>query len=158
MRLDNGALGQNTVSIGVYETLSKFSNWFNGGRAEDDNQGRGGFDGMRQPRFDPLNDSRQPQYRDFSAPQAPAQPKRSYSSVFVYQPRSAEDVQVLINYLKKREPAIINLDGVDEEVAQRILDFISGAIYALFGSVHRISGNIFLLTPEGVDISIPYDN
>ena len=142
--------------------MSKFSNWFNGGRQEDEEQQRGrgsGFDGSRQPRFDPLNSNpQQPQYRDFSAPSAAAQPKRSYSSVIVYQPRSAEDVQTLINYLKRREPAIINLDGTDEDVAQRILDFISGAIYALCGSVHRISGNIFLLTPEGVDISIPYDN
>ena len=140
-------------------TVSKFSNWFNGGRAEEEPQGRGGFEGgARQPRFDISGDSRQPQYRDFSAPQAPAQPKRGYSNVFVYQPRSAEDVQILINYLKRREPAIINLDGTDEDVAQRILDFISGAIYALCGSVHRVSGNIFLLTPEGVDISIPYEN
>ena len=137
--------------------MSKFSNWFNGGRQEEEeNAGRGnGF----QPRFDPLQESRPPQQPpqlNFSQPTPPQ--RRTYSSVIVYQPRSAEDVQTLINFLKRREPAIINLDGTDEEIAQRILDFISGAVYALCGSVHRISGNIFLLTPEGVDISIPYEN
>ena len=141
--------------------MSKFSNWFNGGRpGEEEQQGRGnGFEGARPPRFDPLQ-SAPPQTPQFNFSQAPtaAQGKRTYSSVIVYQPRSAEDVQTLINFLKRREPAIINLDGTDDDVAQRILDFISGAIYALCGSVHRISGNIFLLTPEGVDISIPYEN
>ena len=83
---------------------------------------------------------------------------RLYQNVVVYQPRSPEDVQTLIDFLKRREPAIINLDGVSEQpVAQRILDFTSGAIYALNGSVHRISSNIFLLSPEGVEITVPYD-
>ncbi|GHV02971.1 hypothetical protein FACS1894211_15290 [Clostridia bacterium] len=83
---------------------------------------------------------------------------RSYSNVIVYQPQTLEDVQPLIDFLKRREPAIVNLDAVPEAAAQRILDFTSGAVYALSGSVHRISGNIFLLTPEGVEISIPYQN
>ncbi len=139
--------------------MSKFSNWFNGNRQEDESRENDGFTSQRNQRFDPLQSDRQV-YRqpDFSAQNVTAAPKRSYGSVIIYQPRSAEDVQVLINYLKRKEPAIINLDGTDEDVAQRILDFISGAIYALCGCVHRISSNIFLLTPEGVDIAIPYDN
>ena len=141
--------------------MSKFSEWFNGGRPEEEEQGRGsGLDGgARQPRLDSFQNTQPqtPQF-NFSQPPAASQARRTYSSVIVYQPRSAEDVQTLINFLKRREPAIINLDGTEEDVAQRILDFISGAIYALSGSVHRISGNIFLLTPEGVDISIPYEN
>lgn len=83
---------------------------------------------------------------------------RSYQNVVVYEPRSPEDVQTLIDYLKRREPAVVNLNEVgDAAVSQRILDFISGAIYALNGSVHRISGNIFLLSPEGVEITVPYE-
>lgn len=80
----------------------------------------------------------------------------AYKSVVVYSPRSPEDVQNLIDFLRRKEPAIINLDSAKENDAQRILDFISGAIYALNGSVHRIAGNIFLLSPEGVEITIPY--
>lgn len=79
---------------------------------------------------------------------------RSYQNVLVYEPRTPEDVQGLIDFLKRREPAIINLDNVDVDTAQRILDFVSGAIYALNGSVHRINSNIFLLSPEGVEITV----
>lgn len=83
---------------------------------------------------------------------------RLYQNVVVYEPRTPEDVQTLIDFLKRREPAIVNLDSVtDTVIAQRILDFTSGAIYALNGSVHRISSNIFLLSPEGVEITVPYE-
>jgi len=82
---------------------------------------------------------------------------RQYQNVVVYAPKTPEDVQRLIDYLRRREPAIINLDGTEAEVAQRILDFTAGAIYALSGSIHRVATNIFLLSPEGVEITVPYD-
>ena len=50
---------------------------------------------------------------------------------------------------------MLNLDGISDEEAQRMLDFSSGAVYALSGSIQRVSGNIFLLTPEGLNIMVP---
>lgn len=79
------------------------------------------------------------------------------NGVGVYEPRTPEDVQQVIDYLKARNPVVVNLDNVEIEAAQRILDFVSGATYALGGSVHRIAGNIFLLSPQGVGITAPYD-
>lgn len=95
--------------------------------------------------------------RDFSVPERrreePFVSKKSFSSFMVYEPRTADDVQTLIDFLKTKESAIINLNNVEEDISQRVLDFVSGAIYALNGSVHRIEGNIFLLSPEGVGIT-----
>lgn len=82
---------------------------------------------------------------------------RDYQNVLVYEPSSYKDVQTLIDFLKRKEPAIINLDGIAEDAAQRVLDFTSGAVYALNGSVLRISGNIFLLSPEGVGVTVPHE-
>lgn len=79
-------------------------------------------------------------------------------NIMVYEPQTSDDVQTLIDFLKTHESAIINLDNIDPDVSQRMLDFVSGAIYALNGSVHRISGNIFLLSPEGVGITKSYEN
>ena len=93
---------------------------------------------------------------DLPAPSQSIAP-RNYQNVVVYDPKTPEDVQRLIDYLKRREPAIINLDGTVPDVAQRILDFVSGAIYALSGSIHRVASNIFLLSPEGVEITIPFE-
>jgi FtsZ-interacting cell division protein YlmF len=81
--------------------------------------------------------------------------KRSMSSVVIHSPATPEEVESLIDYLRRREPAIVNLDKPPVEIAQRILDMLSGAIYALNGSMHRIQDNIFLLTPEGVEITAP---
>lgn len=81
---------------------------------------------------------------------------KTMQNFMVYEPKNADDVQTLIDFLKTRESAIINLDNVDPAVSQRVLDFVSGAIYALNGSVHRIAGNIFLLSPEGVGITNSY--
>ena len=90
--------------------------------------------------------------------QTTADTARVMQNFMVYEPRNADDVQTLIDFLKRKESAIINLDNVESEISQRVLDFVSGAIYALNGSVHRISGNIFLLSPEGVGITGTFDN
>lgn len=82
----------------------------------------------------------------------------NYQNVIVYKPTTPDDVQTLIDFLKRREPAIVNLDDVEETSAQRVLDFVSGAIYALNGSIHRISGNIFLLSPEGIEVAVTYED
>ena len=77
--------------------------------------------------------------------------------IIVYYPKTPEDVMVLIKHLKMNNPAVVNLEEIDEVTAQRILDFLSGAICALSGTAHRISGNLFLLSPKGVEITIPYE-
>ena len=49
--------------------------------------------------------------------------------------------------------AILNLEGLDVNIAQRIIDFASGSTYAIGGSLQKISQYIFILTPASVDIS-----
>ena len=77
--------------------------------------------------------------------------------ILVYCPKTPEDVTVLIQHLKVSDPAIVNLNDLDEPTAQRILDFLSGAVCALSGTVHRVTGNMFLLAPKGVETTIPYE-
>ena len=73
-------------------------------------------------------------------------------NVVIHKPKTYKEVQGLIDYLKQGESAIMILDGLSQAEAQRILDFVSGAVYALNGSTQRVDGNIFLLTPEGYNI------
>ena len=69
------------------------------------------------------------------------------------QPQSMEDTQTVIDNLRLGKPVIVNLENLQSEAAQRLLDFISGAIYALEGNIRKVSRGIFLLAPDGVDIS-----
>ncbi len=71
-----------------------------------------------------------------------------------FTPKNYEDVKKLIEYLKQTEPAIVNLDNITDDEAQRILDFISGGVCALNGSIQRIKGNIFLVAPDGFNIMV----
>ncbi|NLZ54246.1 MAG: cell division protein SepF, partial [Thermoanaerobacteraceae bacterium] len=54
---------------------------------------------------------------------------------------------------KNRRAAIVNLEKLDRENAKRILDFMSGSIYALSGTVKKIGPGIFLFAPDNVDVS-----
>ncbi len=74
--------------------------------------------------------------------------------VFFY-PNSYAEVQQLIDYLKQGESVMLNLDSIASGDAQRMLDFASGAVYALGGCIQQVAPNIFLLTPEGLGIVDP---
>jgi cell division inhibitor SepF len=71
----------------------------------------------------------------------------------VYKPANYDDTQDVIDYLKARKPVVVNLETLEIDVAQRVLDFISGAVYSLNGSIHKVSKGIFVLAPTNVDIS-----
>lgn len=77
------------------------------------------------------------------------------NNMIIYSPKTYNDVKKLIDFLKKREPIIVDLAEIKHEKGQRILDFLSGAIYAINGSMHKISGTIYLLTPDGLNIMVP---
>lgn len=72
-----------------------------------------------------------------------------------FSPSTYEEIKRLVEYLKQGEPAIVNLDKITEMEAQRSLDFISGAACALGGKLQRITGNYFLVTPDGYNITKP---
>ncbi len=71
----------------------------------------------------------------------------------VYQPQSYDDTQRIIDDLKSGRPVIANLEDLNVEIAQRVLDFLSGAVYGVDGSIRKVSRGIFLLAPPHVDIS-----
>ncbi len=75
--------------------------------------------------------------------------------VLVLKPSSINEVQPLIDFLKQRKMAVVDLSDAGED-SQRILDFAAGAVYALNGSVLRISdkNNIFLFSPEGTMLTV----
>lgn len=87
-------------------------------------------------------------------------PMRSASSsgleLIIRQPSSFDDSQEIVDLLKQDRAIIVNLENVDRELAQKMMDFISGAIYALDAKIHQISGCIFCISPAKVDISGDY--
>ena len=76
-------------------------------------------------------------------------------NVIVYSPKNQNDIKNLIDFLRRKEPIIVNFERLDDNIAPAMVSFISGALYALKGSIHPISEGLYLLTPEGVNILIP---
>lgn len=76
--------------------------------------------------------------------------------VCIMKPSSFEDSQDICDMLLSGRAAVINLEGFDVDLAQRIMDFVSGAVYALNGKLHQISSYIFIISPDTVDISGDY--
>ena len=72
------------------------------------------------------------------------------------QPESFDDSQEICDLLKQERVVILNLENVDRETAQKMMDFISGAIYALDAKIHQISNCVFCISPAKVDISGDY--
>lgn len=83
----------------------------------------------------------------------PARRGSANMEVCVVKPSSVEDSREITETLLSGRTVILNLEGLDLEVAQRIIDFTSGATYAISGNLQKISNYIFLVTPTNVDIS-----
>ncbi|MBE3584800.1 MULTISPECIES: cell division protein SepF [Desulfofundulus] len=73
--------------------------------------------------------------------------------VIVAEPRVFEDVQAIADHLKNRRPVVVNLERAESDLARRIVDFISGATYALNGSMQKVGNGIFLFVPSNMDIA-----
>lgn len=83
----------------------------------------------------------------------PLKSAASHGEVCVLRPQVFEDSRAISDVLLTGRAAVVNLEGIDLEVAQRIIDFICGSCYALAGNIERISNYIFIVTPESIDIS-----
>ena len=79
--------------------------------------------------------------------------KGSGMEVCVIKPRSMEDTHEITETLQENCTVVLNMEGIDMDLAQRIIDFSSGSCYALHGGLLKISNYIFIITPKGVDIS-----
>ncbi len=71
------------------------------------------------------------------------------SNIIMVEPKSHSEIQQVVDYLKQGQSVAVNLEGLAAGDMDRILDFLSGAIYGLNGSIHRWHGDLFLLAPEG---------
>ena len=72
--------------------------------------------------------------------------------VVVIEPINFDDAQKVADYLRKNQPVVVNFEDTDSDVMKRIVDFVSGTIYALNGSMKKIGRNILVCAPQNVDI------
>lgn len=76
----------------------------------------------------------------------------SQFKVVVMNPVKFDEAQDVCDHLKNKKPVVINLENVEREEAQRIIDFLSGSVFALDGNIQKVSNTIFLVAPSNVDL------
>ncbi len=76
----------------------------------------------------------------------------SSSKMILFEPRAYSESQQIADYLKKRSAVVVNLKRVTPDQAKRIVDFLSGTLYAINGGLQKLGTGIFLCTPNNVNV------
>ena len=72
--------------------------------------------------------------------------------MILLEPRAYSESQQIADHLKKRNTVVVNMKRVTPDQAKRIVDFLSGTVYALGGDLQKIGAGIFLCTPKNVNV------
>lgn len=103
---------------------------------------------------DDFDDSDSTKPRIFSRPSSSkVVSMRRGMEVSLIKPTSIDDAKEICDYLLAGKAVVLNMEGIHTEVAQRIIDFTSGATYSMNGNLQKISNYIFIATPQTVELS-----
>ena len=94
---------------------------------------------------DSVNDSDEEYYNEEVATD-------SENKMILLEPRAYSESQQIADYLKKRSAVVVNLKRVTPDQAKRIVDFLSGTLYAIGGDLQKLGGGIFLCTPNNINV------
>ena len=92
------------------------------------------------------------EYYNMNEAEALKEAEKSGNKMILLEPRAYSESQQIADHLKNRNSVVVNLKRVTSDQAKRIVDFLSGTIYALGGDLQKIGGGIFLCTPNNVNI------
>ena len=112
-------------------------------------------------------DENEYEYEDYEQPEEEVEEKKSWGKrskllslpqaqqvkMVISQPTTFEQSEGICDLLKEKKSVIVNLEYVNKDVARRIVDFISGAVYGLDGNIQKISNSIFLVAPFNYEIT-----
>jgi len=90
------------------------------------------------------------EYYDISAEEAVNE--EGGAKMILLEPRAYSEAQQIADHLKKRNTVVVNLKRVTSDQAKRIMDFLSGTIYAIKGNIQKIGSGIFLCTPNNINV------
>ena len=78
--------------------------------------------------------------------------KNSTNKMVLVEPRAYSESQQIADHLKRKNSVVVNLKRVTNDQARRIIDFLSGALYAINGDIQKLGNGIYLCTPKNVDV------
>ena len=92
------------------------------------------------------------EYYELSAEEAVKEETKEGSKMILLEPRAFSESQQIADYLKKRNTVVVNLKRVTPDQGKRIIDFVSGCLYAIGGGMQKLGDGIFLCTPKNINV------
>ena len=96
--------------------------------------------------------SSEDEYYTLSVEEANREEAGEGSKMILLEPRAFSESQQIADYLKKRNTVVVNLKRVTPEQGKRIIDFVSGCLYAIGGSMQKLGDGIFLCAPKNINV------
>ena len=76
------------------------------------------------------------------------------NKMILVEPRAYSESQTIADHLKARNSVVVNFKRVTSDQAKRIIDFLSGTLYAIDGDLQKIGDGIYLCTPKNIDVQV----
>lgn len=97
-------------------------------------------------------DGKEEGFYNVSTEQVANKTEMGSNKMILFEPRAYSESTQITDYLKNRNTVVVNLKRVTPDQAKRIVDFLTGSLYAMNGSLQKLGGGIFLCAPNNVDI------
>ena len=113
------------------------------------------FDGIKKALFDDgdkRDNSVEDNFYTVSNKQLKEEESKNGSKMILVEPRAYSESQQIADYLKNRNTVVVNLKRVTSDQAKRLIDFLTGTIYAIGGDLQKLGNGIYLCTPNNVNI------
>lgn len=89
----------------------------------------------------------------YEATKTPVNTIPTNASMVLFEPRSFEEAEEIAKHLKQRRACVVNLHRLQRDYAQRTIDFLTGVVFALDGTIQKIGHNVILCTPKNVNVT-----
>ena len=96
--------------------------------------------------------SSEDEYYTLSAEEASKEDSKEGSKMILLEPRAFSESQQIADYLKKRNTVVVNLKRVTPDQGKRVIDFVSGCLYAIGGTMQKLGDGIFLCAPKNINV------
>ncbi len=113
------------------------------------------FEGIKKALFDDGDNNKNAVEDNFYAvsnKQLKEEESKNGSKMILVEPRAYSESQQIADYLKSRNTVVVNLKRVTSDQAKRLIDFLTGCIYAIGGSLQKLGNGIYLCTPNNVNV------
>lgn len=77
---------------------------------------------------------------------------KQHTKMILVEPHTYDETQEMADHLRNRRAIIVNLQSLNHDQAKRVVDFLSGTVYAIGGDIQKLGANIFLCTPDNVEV------